>query len=455
MPAESSQHHMGQSVGARLRAARLAKKYTQNQLARPDFSVSYISAIERGQIQPSLRALEILARRLEVSTTELLPSQAAVVGASPAEIGLESVGNEEREAALLEARITLYQHEPERAIELLRKLLPQKGERRQEKACELSYVLGWAYLAADRLSESEQILAEAAHLAREAQDPLYPCILSLQSTVYTAMRNTEQAQQVQRESTRLLTRQEGVGKNSYFLAQLHASLAQHYSHLGAYDQAREEFQQALLLLPGQNSCQQIHDNYRELLQEYFNKELYALARIYTHKWLLEDLRCHLPETRSEIAYTLGRALLRSKPAEAREYVLGMAREAESRQDYLSLAGANVQLAFWFSAQGELEQAEQLVNLAQEQAAPFGETLISADAQLLAGELAYKREDFPLGDRLFESGLELLERLGAREELIEHLARYAQLLEGRNCIQKALLYWKRAYENQQENRLFSL
>ncbi|HET7641168.1 MAG TPA: helix-turn-helix transcriptional regulator, partial [Ktedonobacteraceae bacterium] len=62
----------GQAVGAKLRAARKAKKYTQGQLAAPDFSVSYISAIERGQIQPSLRALEILAHRLDLSSTDLL-----------------------------------------------------------------------------------------------------------------------------------------------------------------------------------------------------------------------------------------------------------------------------------------------------------------------------------------------------------------------------------------------
>src|SRR5216684_9118833 len=75
MPSGQSYPQIGQTVGPRLRAARLAKKYTQSQLASPDFSVSYISAIERGQIHPSLRALEILARRLGLSSTQLLPSQ--------------------------------------------------------------------------------------------------------------------------------------------------------------------------------------------------------------------------------------------------------------------------------------------------------------------------------------------------------------------------------------------
>src|SRR5216683_4935197 len=72
MPSGQSYSQIGQTVGPRLRAARLARKFTQSELAAPDFSVSYISAIERGQIQPSLRALEILARRLELSSTDLL-----------------------------------------------------------------------------------------------------------------------------------------------------------------------------------------------------------------------------------------------------------------------------------------------------------------------------------------------------------------------------------------------
>src|SRR5438045_9776600 len=74
MSTDDSHSQMGQSVGARIRAARQAKKYTQSQLALPEFSVSYISAIERGQIHPSLRALEILAQRLGLPSSELMPS---------------------------------------------------------------------------------------------------------------------------------------------------------------------------------------------------------------------------------------------------------------------------------------------------------------------------------------------------------------------------------------------
>src|SRR5947207_14568013 len=75
MSPEAPSNKIGKSVGEKLRAARVAQHYTQSQLAAPDFSVSYISAIERGQIHPSLRALEILAVRLGLTSNQLLPNR--------------------------------------------------------------------------------------------------------------------------------------------------------------------------------------------------------------------------------------------------------------------------------------------------------------------------------------------------------------------------------------------
>src|ERR1700731_1951013 len=109
MPSDQSHENIGQSVGAKLRIARLAKKYTQGRLAQPDFSVSYISAIERGQIQPSIRALEILAKRLGVSTSELLPRPGQLAIELSQALGNTSLSSEERDLQLLEAQIALYQ----------------------------------------------------------------------------------------------------------------------------------------------------------------------------------------------------------------------------------------------------------------------------------------------------------------------------------------------------------
>src|SRR5579859_5143972 len=61
-----------QRMGKRLREARLRLNMTQSEVASDQFSVSYISAVERGQIRPSLGALEQLSSRLEVPLAELV-----------------------------------------------------------------------------------------------------------------------------------------------------------------------------------------------------------------------------------------------------------------------------------------------------------------------------------------------------------------------------------------------
>ncbi len=60
------------TLGQRLRRARLARDMTQGELAKGKFSVSYVSAVERGQIRPSLGALTRLAEALNISIVDLL-----------------------------------------------------------------------------------------------------------------------------------------------------------------------------------------------------------------------------------------------------------------------------------------------------------------------------------------------------------------------------------------------
>src|ERR1700680_3255329 len=104
MATDQSHSLLGQAVGAKIRAARQALKYTQSQLAGKDFSVSYISAIERGQIHPSLRALEIFAIRLGLSSKDLFLPQTGGGGvATPTRRDMNS--EEEVEWRILIARV--------------------------------------------------------------------------------------------------------------------------------------------------------------------------------------------------------------------------------------------------------------------------------------------------------------------------------------------------------------
>jgi tetratricopeptide (TPR) repeat protein len=59
-------------LGEKLRQARLERKMTQEDLSEGIFSKSYVSAVELGKIQPSLKALRVLSKRLELPLTEFL-----------------------------------------------------------------------------------------------------------------------------------------------------------------------------------------------------------------------------------------------------------------------------------------------------------------------------------------------------------------------------------------------
>ncbi len=434
---------IGRQVGARLRDARIAKNYTQSQLARPDFSVSYISAIERGQIQPSLRALEILAEKLEISSTDLLPEpEPPPPEPSPAEIKEEEENR--LEISLLEAQLAIHQGHPEQAVELLRRLAMEREELCREGI--YRFLLGWAYLESDCAQESEQLLAKTAH---NIADPFYPRILDVQISAYTAMHNTEQALQLQKTGIAYLGGQTGSSTNPFFQARLYSSLAQHHSHQGESEQAGEMLRQALHTLEvletqqrHLSTCRQLAEVYRESGQE-------RLAALYHHRAVLLDTRIRLLGLRSEIQHALGNIMLRRGSDEAYAFFQHISQEAVTRGDPLAQASANVHLASWYLARENYTEAEQHIQEAQRLASPVGETLIAADIQFLLGELAYRRQDYVIADQYIEAGLAMLERLREGEELIERLTAYARRLEERGLINKAILYWKRAYENREK------
>ena len=188
MSPEQSPSKIGKSVGEKLRAARIAQHYTQSQLAAPDFSVSYISAIERGQIHPSLRALEILANRLGLSSTQLLPSRAQQEDRLTAPLSITERDDDEVELALLEAHIFIRQDSISQAITLLEKLSTKRFKRHQQ--LQHRYLLGWAYFKVAQFQECDYILTEAVALVKDLNAHyLHLRILNLQAMTHAAMRN--------------------------------------------------------------------------------------------------------------------------------------------------------------------------------------------------------------------------------------------------------------------------
>src|SRR5437016_11244775 len=115
-------------VGTNIREVRTKLGLTQAQLAAPEFSISYISAIERGKIRPSLKALSILAKRLDVPLTFLLEgspagaAEARAVGYSPADSGPD----QRIDVDLLQANVLVFQNQCDQASEVLAPIPPER-----------------------------------------------------------------------------------------------------------------------------------------------------------------------------------------------------------------------------------------------------------------------------------------------------------------------------------------
>ncbi|HLJ32234.1 MAG TPA: helix-turn-helix transcriptional regulator [Ktedonobacteraceae bacterium] len=440
MSPDSSHSQMGQSVGAKLRAARLARRYTQSQLAAPDFSVSYISAIERGQIHPSLRALEILARRLDLNSTQLLPDR------SQNENGLGSPSlardGDEIDLVLIEGQIAILQGNAQQTIVRLQRI-PHKGLK-PEQQLRLRLLLGWAYLLTDQLPKSEQSLLEVEKQAREQQHtPSLLHALHLLGQVYTAMYNHEQARQAYE---RCLTEMEQALPHDPFIqSQVYNLLGQEYVHLEQIETAIEKFEQAIAIAEELTNVTYLQTVYQDICTHYADVQEYLLATIYAYKCLHLQRQNILP-LKSEIYHNLGRAMMKKNQEEALLYLEQTLKQESILQDTLTQASLTARMGEWYLLHKQLDQAEEFVQQARDLAVLAGDSIIAVEALLLLGRITYTRSQYDQSDTHFVQGLDMLERLSIPDELSEQSALYAQLLEERGKEREALTWYRRAFES---------
>ena len=435
--------NMGQSVGAKLRAARQARKYTQQQLASPDFSVSYVSAIERGQIHPSLRALEILARRLNLSSTQLLPERSQN-NSTTSHVGTPFNDDETiAELALLEAQIHLLHGAAAEALIQLKKL-PTRVLRNQFRI-RYRYLLGWAYFLTAEMQSCEDILLEAEKLAIEHNDT-YSRIhaANILGMAYATMSNHQQALLVHQRCLEIVEHVQP--QDSFFLCHLYNRLGEHHTNLGNFESALAMFNEAIALAESLSTAEQLQTTYWTLAQHYHSTTETHLASLYAHKSLFLYSQPVDSSLKSSIYHYLGRALLKGDSETARAFLEDALSHPKNSQDALSQASLTCRLAEWHLLQQQLTQAEQLAEQAYQLALSFGDTPIAADVLLIHGRINYAQQRIEEGDSHFVAGLALLERIGLHEEVSDQSALYAQLLDEHERLSEAITYYKRAFES---------
>jgi tetratricopeptide (TPR) repeat protein len=446
MTSQSSFQQIGQTVGAKLRAARLARKLTQSQLARPEFSVSYVSAIERGQIHPSLRALEIFAHRLGLSSSDLLSTQTSIDIKGLSVIGAGSQTKEVLELQFLEAQLLVHQGVMEQAITELNNINPKFLSPQQKM--QRAYLLGWAYFKQSRFQESESVLAEALMLVNDPNDYFCLQILNVLGMVHASMHNHTQGLEYQLACLDWLEKEQ-YPFDQFAVAQAYTNMGLHYIHLERVDEAKKMFEVALAMTEVLTELDQLSSMYLHTSRYFAETEHYSDAMLYGYKSLQIYAQEYSNSLRSEIYHYLGRVMLQGDQQNALTYLEKLFHDSSVKQDKLALASVTSTIADLQLKQGKVIKAYKHAQRAYDLATPFGDHIIPAYASIVLGQITYARKDFKAGDIHFVAGLDMLERLEAREEFVNQSVAYAQLLEDRGMPKEALTYYKRAFEIRQK------
>ena len=194
------QSHEGKTIAERLRTARLAAKKTQQELAGGRFSKSYISAIERGKMTPSVQALDYLAGQLAVTLAYLVGEAELDLAPSPVP-SLQDQEQAKKEAAAQLLLAEAEQADPATAVALLR-AAAYLSPRGRPLACAH---LARLSLAQGSFDEAQRLIEEGRAAARARENaPAEGHIVLVLAQVKEQQGDTAGAEQAYSEAVTLL-----------------------------------------------------------------------------------------------------------------------------------------------------------------------------------------------------------------------------------------------------------
>jgi transcriptional regulator with XRE-family HTH domain len=163
------------TLGDRLRMARYAANLTQEELASGNFSKSYISAVERGKMTPSIPALRFLAARLDVSLAYLLGEDFPNQEQPPAEVAsLEPASSQEPSLedqlaqCFEDTEHLLTRGDPDAALKRLGAQPPPDLNTAQQ--ARWNWLYAWTLAQQHREQEANAVLEQGLRAAHESQD---------------------------------------------------------------------------------------------------------------------------------------------------------------------------------------------------------------------------------------------------------------------------------------------
>lgn len=439
-------------VGTNIREVRTKLGMTQAQLAAPEFSISYISAIERGKIRPSLKALSILAKRLDVPLTFLLegsPSGAAearAVGYSPADSGPD----QKVDVDLLQASVLIQQGMYTDARELLNPIQPERVT--TDQAYRLYLLLGEVHMGLGEYQEAVVDLRTAVSQGESLNDSEYTeRARNLLGKAYFSLYNYTLAMENHLKCDAAIESDQVA--DPIFALDVFSNLANDYFRHGDLAKAIAFYHRALEMVDALNrDTRSYAQKYMDISYHYKSVGRLLMARDYAMRSLA------IYEMRDEqrlVGLThqrLGKTLERQNKLDDAEQEYRMAINIERElNDEISASGCLTSLAELLLKRGKIEEAEQKAQESLNFARSSKDAQTQGQALIALAQIRHQQSDFTSADTYFNQALELLDTSNSHELAASAYFRYANMLEERNEVQRSLTAIKKAYEHQRQGK----
>jgi tetratricopeptide (TPR) repeat protein len=446
-----------ETLGARVRLARKRLGLSQQELADPQYVASYISAIERDKIQPSLKALELIARRLGEPVEYFLYGgygSGALQEPSEVEPVVKSNFSLAARDNMLEAEMLLEQAAAEGsrtyAGQLLDKaagLLKQNPEHQltEHDRALTARLEGQLLLQQGDTLAAESRLTVALGLAERTEQPeLEIEITYWLGRVATQARQPEKALSYYNVARDLLERHSTFVTPEMRLKVLHA-LTQTQLALGNSDAALALFTETERLKREYNRPRFLVECYRQLARTY--QERHDLVRARKYLTLAQALYSQLADGQTTLRLSAGvsELLTALNRLDESERVLTRVTDDDADMDGGDLALTSNALAGLRIRQGQFDEARKLARTALKEARAIGDDFTAGSALRISAEVEAQLGNRAGSQELYEEAIGLLEKVNANGVLSEVYKTYGEALSRWGDFENAVNYLKKAYE----------
>jgi tetratricopeptide (TPR) repeat protein len=414
------------SLGTRLKAARLARGLTQQALASGVATKGFISLVERDRLTPSLPKLRLLADRLRQ------PLSHFVEEAIPSDPGY----------LLRAVQLAVKAGQARQALGLIREALPLPLTANQR--AELHRLWGVAAWALGRKPRALVNLYKAAALAPPDDPELSAAIYAEIGAVLGADERFSASIEASLRALHWLDKAKPGDPD--LRARVLTNLAQATYRLGQTQEAITYLTQALRAATDAESLLRMANVHMALGITARAAGDLVQAIKHCDRALTIHRQIGQQKIANQILSNLGDAYFASgNIAEARRYQAECLQQARQFNDRLAIAAATTELARYALRENALEEAIRLAEDGAAASVAAQDHLYEATALALEGCAREKLGDQTMADDRFHRAFRMLVDRQATSKLAELTAMYSDLLRDRGQPEEALKFMRMAYQ----------